>query len=76
MSSRTCANAIVDAVCRGERYVTEPKWYRPLFMLKALFPELVEGLYRTVSLNSKSKISDVDASGNTRSAPPSQAKAD
>ncbi|XP_057484947.1 11-beta-hydroxysteroid dehydrogenase 1A-like [Actinidia eriantha] len=76
MSSRTCANAIVDAVCRGERYVTEPKWYKPLFTLKALCPELFEWLYRTVSLNSKSKTSEVDASGNMRSAPPSQAKAD
>ncbi|XP_057485376.1 11-beta-hydroxysteroid dehydrogenase 1A-like isoform X1 [Actinidia eriantha] len=72
MSSRTCAKAIVDAVCRGERYVTEPKWYRPFFMLKALCPELIEWYCRTVDFYSKSKLSDVDASGSVGSVPPSQ----
>ena len=72
MSSRTCAKAIVDAVCRGESYVTEPKWYRPFFMLKALCPELFEWYSRTVDFYSESKIHDEDASGNVGSVPPSQ----
>ncbi|XP_052187053.1 11-beta-hydroxysteroid dehydrogenase A-like [Diospyros lotus] len=47
MSSRDCADAIVEAACRGDRYLTEPKWYKPLFMLKALCPELLEWYYTT-----------------------------
>ncbi|XP_059637305.1 11-beta-hydroxysteroid dehydrogenase A-like [Cornus florida] len=42
MSSRATAEALVDGVCRGERYVTEPKWYNSIFMLQALCPQLVD----------------------------------
>ena len=36
------AKAIVEAICRGERYVTEPSWYRVLHLLKFLCPEVIE----------------------------------
>ncbi|XP_027068869.1 11-beta-hydroxysteroid dehydrogenase 1A-like [Coffea arabica] len=42
MSSPDCAKAIVDSVCRKERYVTVPKWCKVLFLLKILCPELIE----------------------------------
>ncbi|CAI9098876.1 OLC1v1035604C1 [Oldenlandia corymbosa var. corymbosa] len=42
MEASACAKAIVNAVCRKERYVTEPKWYRILLVLKTLYPELTE----------------------------------
>ncbi|XP_052184369.1 11-beta-hydroxysteroid dehydrogenase 1A-like [Diospyros lotus] len=52
MSSSVCANAIVKAVCRGDRYVTEPKWYKPLFIVKFLCPELFEWLFTSIYLKS------------------------
>ncbi|KAL3533123.1 hypothetical protein ACH5RR_006644 [Cinchona calisaya] len=45
MSSSACAKVIVDAIRRKERNVTEPKWYRVLFLLKTLCPELIEWGY-------------------------------
>lgn len=41
-----CAEAIVNGACRGDRYVTEPTWYRVLFLCKVLCPEVVEWFYR------------------------------
>ncbi|XP_022736905.1 11-beta-hydroxysteroid dehydrogenase-like 4A [Durio zibethinus] len=35
-----CAKAIVESTCRGDMYLTEPFWVRPLFLLKVLYPEL------------------------------------
>ncbi|XWS47786.1 hypothetical protein CRYUN_Cryun13aG0015100 [Craigia yunnanensis] len=35
-----CAKAIVQSACRGNMYLTEPFWMRPLFLLKVLCPEL------------------------------------
>ncbi|XWS60236.1 hypothetical protein CRYUN_Cryun07bG0018500 [Craigia yunnanensis] len=35
-----CAKAIVESTCRGDMYLTEPFWMRPLFLLKVLCPEL------------------------------------
>ncbi|KAM0864155.1 hypothetical protein ACQ4PT_044109 [Festuca glaucescens] len=35
-----CAEAIVDAVCRGRRSVTVPVWYRALFLWRAFAPEV------------------------------------
>lgn len=35
-----CAEAIVDAVCRGRRSVTVPAWYRALFLWRAFAPEV------------------------------------
>lgn len=42
MSSDACAKAIVEAVCRKERHVTEPKWFGLLYLLETLCPELNE----------------------------------
>ncbi|KAK3033360.1 hypothetical protein RJ639_034410 [Escallonia herrerae] len=47
MSSQACAKAVLDAVGRGERNVTEPKWYKAFVLLKGLCPELVDWYYRT-----------------------------
>ncbi|XP_022737761.1 11-beta-hydroxysteroid dehydrogenase-like 4A [Durio zibethinus] len=35
-----CAKAIVESTCRGDMYLTEPFWMRPLFLVKVLCPEL------------------------------------
>jgi 11beta/17beta-hydroxysteroid dehydrogenase len=37
-----CAEATVDAICRGRRHLTVPLWYRALFLWRALAPEVVE----------------------------------
>ncbi|XP_059635993.1 11-beta-hydroxysteroid dehydrogenase 1A-like [Cornus florida] len=47
MSCSACAKVIVNGVCRGERNVTQPKWFKLLFMLRTLSPEVVEWYYRT-----------------------------
>ncbi|XP_059633485.1 11-beta-hydroxysteroid dehydrogenase 1A-like [Cornus florida] len=62
MSSGACAKAVVNGVCRGERYVAEPKWFRVLFILKTLSPELVEWYYRTIHFT-KPTISNQVVSG-------------
>ncbi|KAM3367109.1 hypothetical protein ACQJBY_016021 [Aegilops geniculata] len=41
-----CAEAIVDAVCRGRRSVTVPLWYRALFLWQSLAPEVGDVLQR------------------------------
>ncbi|XP_017972399.1 PREDICTED: 11-beta-hydroxysteroid dehydrogenase-like 4A [Theobroma cacao] len=35
-----CAKAIVESTCRGDMYLTEPFWVRPLYLLKVLCPEI------------------------------------
>ncbi|KAG8379453.1 hypothetical protein BUALT_Bualt07G0090100 [Buddleja alternifolia] len=42
----SCAKAIVRSAMRGERYVTEPAWFRTTFMWKMFCPELLEWMYR------------------------------
>lgn len=42
------AKAMVDAICRGERYVTEPSWYRVLYLYKFLCPEVMEWCFNVV----------------------------
>uniref|UniRef100_A0ACD5UPU1 Uncharacterized protein n=1 Tax=Avena sativa TaxID=4498 RepID=A0ACD5UPU1_AVESA len=41
-----CAEAIVDAICRGRRSVTVPVWYRALFLWRAFAPEVGDFLQR------------------------------
>ncbi|XP_050377695.1 11-beta-hydroxysteroid dehydrogenase A-like [Argentina anserina] len=41
-----CANAIVNGVCRGQRCLTEPAWYKAIYMWKVFCPELLEWGYR------------------------------
>ncbi|CAI0436189.1 unnamed protein product [Linum tenue] len=38
----TCAKAIVNGVCRGDRYLTEPSWMRMFYLLKFACPEVME----------------------------------
>ncbi|KAK3013859.1 hypothetical protein RJ639_010207 [Escallonia herrerae] len=45
-----CAKAIVSRAARGERYVTEPKWFRVTDFWKLFCPELVEWTYRLLFL--------------------------
>uniref|UniRef100_A0A6N2MF76 Uncharacterized protein n=1 Tax=Salix viminalis TaxID=40686 RepID=A0A6N2MF76_SALVM len=41
-STEDCAKAIVDSACRGDRYLVEPSWVWILFLVKVLFPEVLE----------------------------------
>ncbi|KAM5571617.1 11-beta-hydroxysteroid dehydrogenase A-like [Rosa sericea] len=41
-----CANAIVNSVCRGQRCLTEPAWYKVIYMWKVFCPELLEWGYK------------------------------
>lgn len=45
-SAQGCAKAIVASACRGDRYLTEPSWYRLTLVLKMLCPELVDWMGR------------------------------
>ncbi|XP_010536612.1 PREDICTED: 11-beta-hydroxysteroid dehydrogenase 1B [Tarenaya hassleriana] len=37
-----CARAIVRAVCRGQKYVTEPSWFKVTYLWKVFCPEIIE----------------------------------
>ncbi|KAJ4974654.1 hypothetical protein NE237_007828 [Protea cynaroides] len=37
-----CTKAVVAAVCRGDKYITEPWWYNVFYLLKIVCPEVVE----------------------------------
>ncbi|KAL5731177.1 11beta-hydroxysteroid dehydrogenase [Ranunculus cassubicifolius] len=37
-----CARGIVKGVCRGDRYITEPSWFKVLYFWKVFCPEVVE----------------------------------
>jgi len=55
-----CAKAIVDAACRGDRYVTQPAWFRGLYLLRVFAPELMEWWFRVMYVTGPGK-SDMDA---------------
>ncbi|PWA80699.1 glucose/ribitol dehydrogenase [Artemisia annua] len=40
MGAEPCAKAIVDRVCEGATSITEPRFYKALFLIKWLFPQL------------------------------------
>nr|XP_043608888.1 11-beta-hydroxysteroid dehydrogenase 1A-like [Erigeron canadensis] len=40
MEAKPCAKAIVDGVCKGATSITEPRFYKALFLIKFLFPQL------------------------------------
>ncbi|KAJ8421018.1 hypothetical protein Cgig2_002931 [Carnegiea gigantea] len=46
-----CAQAIVKSACRGDRYLTEPAWYRVTYWLKMFSPELLEMLLKLIYLH-------------------------
>ncbi|PIA33839.1 hypothetical protein AQUCO_04000128v1 [Aquilegia coerulea] len=37
-----CAKGIVNGVCRGDRYITEPSWYKVLYLWRVFCPEVLE----------------------------------
>ncbi|MCD7462869.1 hypothetical protein HAX54_049557 [Datura stramonium] len=41
-----CARSIVKSACRGDNYLTEPPWFKTLFIYRIFFPELVEWFQR------------------------------
>ncbi|KAJ4974634.1 hypothetical protein NE237_007808 [Protea cynaroides] len=55
-SPEDCAKAVVAAVCRGDKYITEPWWYNSFYLLKILCPEVIEWGFRSSNSN-KSKTS-------------------
>nr|GEW94106.1 11-beta-hydroxysteroid dehydrogenase-like 4A [Tanacetum cinerariifolium] len=40
MDVEPCTKAIVDGVCKGATLITEPRFYKALFLIKFLFPQL------------------------------------
>ncbi|OWM65507.1 hypothetical protein CDL15_Pgr009097 [Punica granatum] len=47
-----CAKSIVNSACRGDRYLTEPSWFKATYLWKVFCPELVEWSYRMMFLAS------------------------
>ena len=41
-SVSACAKEIVNGVCRKQRYVTEPSWFKVTYLWKVFCPELIE----------------------------------
>jgi hypothetical protein len=41
----------VNSACRGERYLTEPAWFRVTYYWKVFFPEVIEWSYRLMYIN-------------------------
>ncbi|XP_050220648.1 11-beta-hydroxysteroid dehydrogenase A-like [Mercurialis annua] len=39
-STMECAKAIVRATCRGDKYLTEPAWYRAMLYFKVFLPDV------------------------------------
>ncbi|KNA15810.1 hypothetical protein SOVF_094810, partial [Spinacia oleracea] len=46
------AKSIVRSVCRGDRYVTVPAWFKVTYFLEMLCPEVLEWSYRLMFLTS------------------------
>ncbi|KAL0355069.1 UNVERIFIED_CONTAM: 11-beta-hydroxysteroid dehydrogenase 1A [Sesamum radiatum] len=46
----SAARSIVRSAIRGERYVTEPAWFRVTYMWKLFCPEVVEWVFRLMYL--------------------------
>lgn len=50
VSAAGCAKAIVNSACRGDRYLTEPAWFKMTYLWKAFCPEIIEWTYRLLYL--------------------------
>ncbi|KAJ4974072.1 hypothetical protein NE237_007246 [Protea cynaroides] len=50
-STEDCTKAVVAAVCRGDKYITEPWWYNAFYLLKILCPEVMEWGFRLSNSN-------------------------
>nr|XP_023916554.1 11-beta-hydroxysteroid dehydrogenase 1B-like isoform X2 [Quercus suber] len=48
---RGCAKAIVNSACKGERYMTEPAWFRVTYFWKVFFPKVIEWSYQLMYIN-------------------------
>lgn len=51
------AKAIVNSVCRGDSYLTEPAWFTTTFYWQVCFPEML-GFFNRSSLTSESSEED------------------
>ncbi|PON77242.1 Short-chain dehydrogenase/reductase [Parasponia andersonii] len=51
-SAERCAKAIVESVCRGDMYLTEPSWCRVGFWFKVFFPQLVQKCFHLTLIHS------------------------
>ncbi|XP_047966862.1 11-beta-hydroxysteroid dehydrogenase A-like [Salvia hispanica] len=49
-----CAKSIVRSALRGERYLTEPRWFRMSYLMKVFCPEVLEWMYRVLYIASPS----------------------
>lgn len=56
----SAVKAIVNGVCRGERYVTEPAWFKVTYFWKVFCPEVIEWLYRLLYITSSRGASPKD----------------
>ncbi|XP_021775833.1 11-beta-hydroxysteroid dehydrogenase 1B-like [Chenopodium quinoa] len=45
ITGQRCAKAIINSACRGDRYVTEPTWYKVFSWWKAFTPELLDWFF-------------------------------
>ncbi|XP_015865828.3 11-beta-hydroxysteroid dehydrogenase A-like [Ziziphus jujuba] len=48
--AKACAKAIVNSACRGQRYLTEPSWFKVTYIWKVLCPDVIEWAYRLLYL--------------------------
>ncbi|BAT73129.1 hypothetical protein VIGAN_01058900 [Vigna angularis var. angularis] len=55
------AKAIVNSVCRGDSYLTEPAWFTTTFYWQIFFPEVL-GFFNRRSLTSESSVEDPSSS--------------
>ncbi|KAL8456730.1 hypothetical protein ACS0TY_033984 [Phlomoides rotata] len=49
--AESCAKAIVRSAMHGERYVTEPPWFKVTYLVKMLCPEVMDWAYRMLYMS-------------------------
>ena len=49
--AKNCAKAMVQAAQQGERYLTVPAWFRPMYLWRVFAPEVVEACYRLLYMH-------------------------
>ncbi|GAB4824689.1 hypothetical protein Ancab_007554 [Ancistrocladus abbreviatus] len=52
------AKAVVKSACRGDRYLIQPLWWKPLYYFKLFCPEILEHIYRVVTIENCFNIID------------------
>ncbi|KAJ4962835.1 hypothetical protein NE237_022774 [Protea cynaroides] len=53
-SLEKCAKVIIDGVCHGKKYITDPSWYKNFTFLSIVCPELAESIWRILFLSDSS----------------------